>query len=84
MSVKKIFDKIGEKIDVPVEARKRILEICNKYGIPDNEALAEKIISEASSTNTFSQEKGDSAREQLVTAFVSPCVGFVPSSSRKK
>ena len=71
---KKIFDKIGKKIDVPFKARKRIVEICNEQGIPKTEALAEKIISEVSSINKLSQKKSDSALEkfeQLVTTFCS-------------
>ena len=66
--LKKIFDKIGERIDVPFEARERILEICKKHGIPDNADLAEKILSVASLT----QGKGNnSALEKLVRAFAS-------------
>ena len=60
----KIFDKIDKKIIVPPEARKRILEICKKHGIPDNAALAEEILSVASLT-------GSSALEKLVKAFAS-------------
>ena len=44
--LKTIFDKIGERIDVPFEARERIVEICQKHGLPNNEALAEKLISQ--------------------------------------
>ena len=65
-----------ERIDVPWQARERIVEICKKCGIPDNEALAKQIISQVRSgpdpnlsTNKFSQDKSTSAREQLVKAF---------------
>ena len=75
--LKTIFDKIGERIDVPFEARERIVEICQKHGLPNNEALAEKLISQVwrgsdpnLSTNKFSPEKGGSAREKLVKQLV--------------
>ena len=42
------LEKILNKIDVPFEAQKRIVEICNEQGIPDTEVLAKKIISEVS------------------------------------
>ena len=74
--LKKIFAKIAERIDVPWQARERRVESCKKSGIPDNEALAEKIISQVwsgpdpnSSTNKLSQDKNTSARKQLVKAF---------------
>ena len=50
-------------------ARERIVEICKRHGIPDNEDSAEKIISQASSTNKLNQKKGDSTRKKLVKAF---------------
>ena len=46
ISLEKIFSKIGEKIDVPFAARKRIIEICNERGIPSKEILALETISE--------------------------------------
>lgn len=72
----KIFDKIDNKIVVPPEARKRILAICKKHGIPDNVALAEKILSVASLT----KGKGNSALEKLVKAFASLLMLAVASS----
>ncbi|KAI9703992.1 MAG: hypothetical protein M1812_008330, partial [Candelaria pacifica] len=74
-SHKKIFDKIDNKIAVPPEARKRILDICKKRGIPDNQVLAEKILSVASLT----RGKG-STPEKLVKAFASLLMLAVVSS----
>ena len=69
--LEKIFNKIGEKIDVPFKARRRIVEICREKGMPDTEVLAEKIISQVSPTNRFSRGEGGSALEKLVGAFSS-------------
>ena len=71
MSLDKIFSSIGEKIEVPSAARKRILEICDERGVPDTEDLALEVLSQVLSTNKLSQDKNTSAREQLVKAFVS-------------
>ena len=46
VSLEKLYSKIGEKIEVPFDARKRIFEICKKWGIPDTEILSLETISE--------------------------------------
>lgn len=46
VSLEKLYNKIGEKIEVPFDARKRIFEICKKWGIPDTEILSLETISE--------------------------------------
>jgi hypothetical protein len=43
--LEKIFDQIGERIDIPLQARERIVEICKRHGLPDNKVLAKEITS---------------------------------------
>ena len=57
------LDKILNKIDIPFKVQKRIVEICKKRGVPNTEVLAEKLISQVSSTN---QGEADESLESLV------------------
>ena len=59
MSLEKLYSKIGEKINVPFDARKRILEICNKWGIPDTEILSLETISEVYPIKESNKSKMD-------------------------
>lgn len=55
--LEKFFSKIGEKIDVPFAARKRIIKICNERGIPGTDILALETISNVWPTNKSNQNK---------------------------
>lgn len=59
ISLEKLFTNIGEKIQVPFAARKRIIEICNERGIPDTEILSLETISEVWPRNESNQSKTD-------------------------
>ena len=59
ISLEKLFTNIGEKIQVPFAARKRIIEICNERGIPDTEVLSLETISEVWPRNESNQSKTD-------------------------
>jgi hypothetical protein len=59
MSLEKLYSKIGEKINVPFDARKRIIEICNERGIPDTEILSLETISEVWPIKESNQSKMD-------------------------
>ena len=59
ISLEKLFTNIGEKIQVPFAARKRIIKICNERGIPDTEILSLETISEVWPRNESNQSKTD-------------------------
>lgn len=59
ISLEKLFTNIGEKIQVPFAARKRIIEICNERGIPDTEVFSLEKISEVWPRNESNQSKTD-------------------------
>ena len=57
LSLEKLYSKIGEKINVPSDARKRIFEICKKRGIPETEILSLQTISEVCPIKKSNQSK---------------------------